>query len=66
MNTNKEERIIINENTNFISLSMIQGKIPLRSILQFKDRWNWNLLSRYQPFNIIEMAYIDDCVNFKE
>lgn len=66
MNTNKEERITIDENTNFISLSMIQGKIPLRSILQFKDRWNWNLLSRYQPFNIIEMAYIDDCVNFKE
>ena len=45
MNTNKEERITIDENTNFISLSMIQGKIPLQSILQFKDRWNWNLLS---------------------
>lgn len=66
MNTNKEERITIDENTNFISLSMIQGKIPLQSILQFKDRWNWNLLSRYQPFNIIEMAYIEDYVNFKE
>ena len=66
MNTNKEERITIDENTNFIALSMIQGKIPLQSILQFKDRWNWNLLSRYQPFNIIEMAYIEDFVNFKE
>lgn len=66
MNTNKEERITIDENTNFISLSMIQGKIPLQSILQFKERWNWNLLSRYQPFNIIEMAYIEDYVNFKE
>jgi hypothetical protein len=66
MNNTNEERIMIDENTNFIALSMIQGKIPLQSILQYKERWNWNLLSRYQPFNIIEMAYIEDCVNFKE
>lgn len=58
-------RISIDEHTNFLELSRINAKIPVESLLRFKDRWNWTLISTYQHFSLFELGYLENFVNFR-
>ena len=58
-------RISIDEHTNFLELSRINAKIPVESLLRFKDRWNWTLISTYQHFSLFELGYLENFINFR-